>query len=744
MKFNIYDSHFNGNPKNCYYPEGKTVTNLEEFKEATAHDHVCALFKDHYRSISNFLKADCLVMDCDNDHSDNPEDWVNPSIVKASFAGVPMVIASSRHDNKPKGVKTARPRFHVYFPIKEVKTAEEYASLKRQVLEVFPLFDDKALDAARFFFGAPGDNAEWVEGEDTLESYIGFARKELLPQEITEGSRNSTLSHFAGKVIKRFGDTVEARQMFLKEADKCNPPLSHEELRSIWHSAKKFGKRVASQPGYLPPEKYNAPCKYKPGDYSDTGQAVVLSKLYGDVLCYTTATDFLRYHDGFWDESKERAMETVQELTDKQMEEAEKMEEAALELLKTSGAQAILLGKGTTKAKREFSAVQMNAFYGLGEVKSYKQFAIQRRDTRYLKSALEAVKPMVDIPVSKLDSDCMLLNTPSGTYNLRKGIMGKNTHDPKDYITKITSVSPADADMHLWKEALEVFFCGNEELIDYVQRVAGLVAIGRVYVEAMIIAYGEGRNGKSTFWNTLARVLGTYSGKISADTLTVGCKRNVKPEMAEVQGKRLLIAAELEEGMHLNTAIIKQLCSTDEIYAEKKYKSPFSFVPSHTLVLYTNHLPKVGANDPGTWRRLFLIPFNAVIEGKNDIKNYSDYLYRNAGGAILTWMIEGARKIIKEGFELTPPLCVRNAINDYREANDWLGNFIEANCEVDSSFEEKSGVLYQVYRSYCLQTGEKIRSTTDFYAALDLAGFIRRKTEKGSFIHGLKLTVNDF
>ena len=116
--------------------------------------------------------------------------------------------------------------------------------------------------------------------------------------------------------------------------------------------------------------------------------------------------------------------------------------------------------------------------------------------------------------------------------------------------------------------------------------------------------------------------------------------------------------------MHLNTAIIKQLCSTDEIYAEKKYKSPFSFVPSHTLVLYTNHLPKVGANDPGTWRRLFLIPFNAVIEGKNDIKNYSDYLYRNAGGAILTWMIEGARKIIKEGFELTPPLCVRNAIND--------------------------------------------------------------------------------
>ena len=141
---------------------------------------------------------------------------------------------------------------------------------------------------------------------------------------------------------------------------------------------------------------------------------------------------------------------------------------------------------------------------------------------------------------------------------------------------------------------------GDRELIDYVQEIVGLAAIGKVYIEALIIAYGEGRNGKSTFWNTISRVLGTYSGNMSADTLTVDCKRNVKPELAEAKGKRLIIAAELEEGMRLNTSNVKQLCSTDEIYAEKKYKDPFSYVPSHTLVLYTNHLPKVGAMDAGT------------------------------------------------------------------------------------------------------------------------------------------------
>lgn len=68
-------------------------------------------------------------------------------------------------------------------------------------------------------------------------------------------------------------------------------------------------------------------------------------------------------------------------------------------------------------------------------------------------------------------------------------------------------------------------------LIEYIQRMVGLAAIGKVYVEALIIAYGEDRNGKSTFWNVVARVLGTYSGNISADMLTVGCRRNVKPEL---------------------------------------------------------------------------------------------------------------------------------------------------------------------------------------------------------------------
>ncbi len=269
--------------------------------------------------------------------------------------------------------------------------------------------------------------------------------------------------------------------------------------------------------------------------------------------------------------------------------------------------------------------------------------------------------------------------------------------------------------------------------------ICGLAAIGKVFVEALIIAYGDGRNGKSTFWNAISRVLGLYSGNISADTLTVGCRRNIKPEMAEVKGKRLLIATEMQEGARLNDSTVKQLCSTDDVFAEKKYKDPFSFKPCHTLVLYTNHLPRVSASDDGIWRRLIVIPFNAKIEGKADIKNYGEYLYENAGESILAWVIEGAKKVIELGYQIPMPDCVTKAINEYRSQNDWFGHFLDEKCDVDDSFKESSSALYQTYRNYSLDFNEYVRSTADFYFALEKAGFERLTLNRKRYFKGLKI-----
>lgn len=425
---------------------------------------------------------------------------------------------------------------------------------------------------------------------------------------------------------------------------------------------------------------------------------------------------------------------------DLQLEDAsDKYEKVIKDLVNTGVSENLVREGGKALAKVIETPTQQKLYTTYLAARTYYQFVMKRRDYRYITATHNTAKPMLAIDLSELDKDDMVLNTPEATYDLRIGLSGSHEHDPKDYITKMTTVSPGDQGMGLWQETLATFFCNDQELIDYVQEIIGMAAIGKVYQEHMIIAYGGGANGKSTFWNTIARVLGSYSGKLSADALTMSNKRNVSPELAELKGKRLVIASEMAEGMRLNTAVVKQITSTDEIQAEKKYKDPFHFVPSHTLVLYTNHLPKVGANDDGTWRRLVVIPFNAKITGRSDIKNFADHLYDQAAPAIMSWIIEGAEKAIKANFKTKVPAAVVNSVKAYREANDWLGHFLSECCEVGDKLREKSGELYSRYRAYCVQNMEYTRNTTDFYAALAQAGFERKRTNKGNFIMGLKL-----
>ena len=728
----------------------KEITSGDELKEAVRFDHVCGEFTKNYRNISNFLKSNVIVMDCDNDHSDDPADWITFEKLEELFDSVSYAAVPSRNHMKEKDGKAARPKFHVYFPIEEITDADKYAAIKRAIHKAFPFFDGNALDAARFIFGSDAGEVVWHEGWVNIDEEVGLETDEgdggtgYSGGPILQGTRNKTLSHFAGRALKRFGETDKAKQVFLDEAAKCDPPMEEDELKTIWFSALKFYRtKVKTQPGYVEPDEYNSDFdagSLKPDDYSDIGQAKVLCKEYGEELRYSDATDYLRYDGDAWIEDKQLAVGAMEEFLDLQLADAHEYVEVAMKALKAAGVDESVInigGKTLEKAADEGDCLKL--VYMLMGAKSYLAFVMKRRDYKYVVSALNAAKPMLAVSVSDLDKNEKLLNTPYATYNLEKGIDGEQPHNPEDLITKITNVSPSDDGKELWDQCLELFFSGDKELIDYVQMVVGMAAVGKVYQEHLIIAYGSGANGKSTFWNTISRVLGTYSGKLSAETLTVGCKRNVKPEMAELKGKRLIIASEMEEGMRLNTAVVKQLCSTDEIFAEKKYKAPFAFVPSHTLVLYTNHLPKVGANDDGIWRRLIVIPFNAKIVGDSDIKNYADYLYEKAGGYILKWIIEGAKKAIDAEYKTALPKCVQAAIEAYREENDWLGHFINECCEVDDSFTEKSGELYQKYREYAIQNGDFTRPNGDFNAALENAGFSKRKTKKGAFFYGLKL-----
>ena len=735
MKFTLYTANCTGNEKNVLYPNQKVITAEADLKKAISYDHVCAKYQNDTRGDANFLVSDVVPMDCDNDHSDSPEEWITPQFLADNLCDVAFAVTYSRHHMLAKGNQSARPRFHVFFPTIPCNDANSHKAIKQKIHKELPFFDGNALDAARFLFGCPSD-VFWHEGSLSIEDWLTLMKSN---RSIPQGQRNSTLSRMAAKLVKRFGVTEESYQKFLEKSAECEPPLPDEELETIWNSACKFGKKVAKQEGYVAPEAYGKQSLI-PDDFSDVGEARTFVEQYADEVAFTVATDYLRYNGTYWEESEHAVTLAMMEHTDVQLAEAEKQVEAALQTLEHLGIPREAAKTGGKKFRDSLDEAQTAAYQQYQYYSTFQAFVMKYRNVRNMTNALDAAKPLVLHNPEALDSNPMLLNTPGGTYYLPEGLNGWKPTDPADLLTKVTAVVPSEEGMPLWNDALQLFFCGDQSLIDYVQQVCGLCLVGKVYQEALLIAYGDGRNGKSTFWNVIYKVLGSYSGNISADALTVNCRRNVKPEMAELKGKRMILAAELQEGMRLNTSVVKQLCSTDPIFAEKKFKAPFHFEPSHTLVLYTNHLPKVGASDDGTWRRLIVIPFHAKIQGSKDIKNYTQHLVDNAGGAVLSWLIEGARKVIAANYQITRPQCVLDAIGSYREGNDWLGNFINECCIVNKSYQEKSGELYNNYREYCIENGEYIRSTSDFYAALEQAGYKRKKMRDGKYIIGIQLT----
>lgn len=131
----------------------------------------------------------------------------------------------------------------MYFPISEITDAGRYANLKKAIRSVYSFFDGNALDVARFIFGAECDEVIYHDGwmmvdeevdifdieEEDFDSDMSGGKS---TGPILEGSCNNTMSRFAGRILKKYGDTEKAHEAFLEHARKCDPPLPDAELRS--------------------------------------------------------------------------------------------------------------------------------------------------------------------------------------------------------------------------------------------------------------------------------------------------------------------------------------------------------------------------------------------------------------------------------------------------------------------------------------------------------------------------------
>ena len=200
MKFTLYTADCTGNAKNTNYPHQKVITSEADLKKAVAFDHVCALYDNFSRSDTNFQLSDVVPMDCDNDHSDDTDEWITPEKLSEMLTDVAFAVTYSRHHMLAKGSVSARPRFHVFFPTTPCKDATFHKAIKTRIYKELPFFDGNALDASRFLFGSKGE-VVWHEGSLTIEDWLTLMKSN---RSIPEGQQQHPVPHGrkAGQAVR--------------------------------------------------------------------------------------------------------------------------------------------------------------------------------------------------------------------------------------------------------------------------------------------------------------------------------------------------------------------------------------------------------------------------------------------------------------------------------------------------------------------------------------------------------------
>lgn len=339
----------------------------------------------------------------------------------------------------------------------------------------------------------------------------------------------------------------------------------------------------------------------------------------------------------------------------------------------------------------------------------------------------------------QFDRDKYALNTPDGIIDLRSGKL--LPHDIEKYITKLCGTGLSEADCPVWKSFLDVVFDGDPEMIRYIQKAVGYSLSGSTSEQCVFFLYGTGRNGKSTFLDTVRAMLGDYASNAQPETIMVSPKSagGARSDIARLKGTRFVTTVEPNEGMRLDEGLIKQLTGGDPVTTRFQYSSEFEFVPEFKIWMATNHKPIIRGTDTGIWRRIHLVPFGVQIP-ESKVDHSLPLKLRKELPAILKWAVDGYGLYKSEGLRL--PSAALNAVNDYRREMDVVSAFISACCTVGGGMEQSSA-LYAVYCKWASDNNEYKMSHTRFTTELLKKDGIERKRERDA-IYFKGLTLQDF
>ena len=351
---------------------------------------------------------------------------------------------------------------------------------------------------------------------------------------------------------------------------------------------------------------------------------------------------------------------------------------------------------------------------------------------------LASYRPELATLTSQFDSSPMEFNCLSGVIDLSTGVLVP--HTPRALHTHIAPVELAASGTPCprWMQFLDEITCGDQELLEYFQRVVGYILTGQMKEQCFFVFYGGGSNGKSTFMNTIREMMGSYAKLVDVSTF-MDTNRNdgLRNDLAALAGRRFVVSPEGKKGAALDEPMVKAFTGGDAISVRFLHKEYFELQPVGKIVLVTNHKPVVRGTDNGIWRRMRLVPFLASFDASKDDKDLPNKLHAELP-AILRWAVEGTQLWQKHGLGI--PQVVRKATAEYRSDMDTFQPFIDERCEKSPNAKEGSQAMYNAYTDWCTSAG--IRNPYKqavFNLMLEERGFVRKKTNSLNVWVGVRL-----
>ena len=291
----------------------------------------------------------------------------------------------------------------------------------------------------------------------------------------------------------------------------------------------------------------------------------------------------------------------------------------------------------------------------------------------------------------------------------------------------ITELAPVDYDIDvkcpLWMDCLDTWMGGDQEVINFLQRLMGMCLTGDITSRICVIFYGVGMNGKSIFMDTTCEIMGSYADVAPENFLIVTINEK-KNEIAELRDKRLVVASETEKNVKLSSKLIKALTGDGRIKGRLLYQQSITFNNTYKCILVTNHLPKV-EDEKAIWDRIRKVGWDVRIPPEEQDHYLLEKLRKEHAG-ILQWLILGCLQWLKAE-KLIAPQSIIDSTNQYKEQSNPLKDFFEECCEIYPDAKIRISDLHNAYSDW---TGKYSLPKREFNEYIRANGFEEGRTNK--------------